>query len=425
MEDVKWLLKKWGIFFLVLLAAVIVSSTLLERRSIKEKNAAEDVWEPPVEISSNKIDAVDTEGTESQAESSLWFIPQTSNSLITEMEKAELENLALSAARQVTEVYKDVEIEEGPSYASNIKDFTKEQCKEVVELLGKAGFVSVAEDVNMENYEDVEDFYAAYLENQDAIVTVFNVNPDGLIGMITFIYRETQIQTYYVGIGWQEGGIPEIRDTLVTDIAEMKLTEKGYFIYAHENNIQHSSLRQYWRTKPLSNECRELTKRYISGLSYVNYNVLVTNWNSSNVEDILMPCMFEDIYHIDTGENLKVKNDRIPAEVYERIMTTYFPVSEEQLRDKCGYDESSDTYQYEMIYSSPYPPFGEVIDYKYNSDCTITLTVDGVWPDYNSDLAFTNEIVVLPFEDGSFKYISNTIKQKELELPTIAGKKRE
>ena len=150
----------------------------------------------------------------------------------------------------------------------------------------------------------------------------------------------------------------------------------------------------------------------------MNYNMLVTNWDSSNVEDILMPCMFEDIYHIYSGEKLKAENWEIPAEQYERIMTTYFPVSVEQLREHCGYNASNNTYPYKMIYAKPYPPFGEVIDYTENADGTISLRVDGVWPDYNSDCAFTNTIVVQPFDDGTFRYLSNTIEQKELELPT-------
>lgn len=59
------------------------------------------------------------------------------------------------------------------------------------------------------------------------------------------------------------------------------------------------------RAKLLPEKCRELTEKYIAGLSYVNYNMLVVNWDSSNVEDILMPCMFEDIYRIYTGEKFK------------------------------------------------------------------------------------------------------------------------
>ena len=408
---------------------VVICSIIFGKRG-SEKNA-EEVWEPPVEIpfsneneilsnniAEENIEESETESeSKSDTESSLWFLPQAENCLITESEKDELKDRAMEAAGQVKDVYKDIELEEGVSYGSNIKEFTKEQRREAVALLGNAGFVSVTEDTNMENYEEIEDFYAAYMEKRDVMVTIYEVNRDGLIGAVTFIYRDNRLQTYYVGIGWQEGGIPEIKDTLVSDIAEINLTEKGYFIYAYENPIAHSSLRQYWRIKPLSDKCRELTAKYVYGLSYVNYNVLVTNWDSKNVEDILMPCMFEDIYRIYTGEILRTENWRIPADIYEKIMTTCFPVSIEQLREKCGYDEDSNSYEYEMIFASQYPPFGEVIDYTENPDGTITLVVDGVWADYNSDRAFTNTIVVQPFDDGTFRYLSNSIEQKELEVP--------
>lgn len=427
MEDVKWLLKKYG-FLIVLMVIIVVICSIIFEKMDSEKNT-EEVWEPPVEIPfsneneilSNNIAEENIEESETESksdtESSLWFLPQAENCLLTEAEKSVLKDTAMNAAEQVKDIYKDIELEEGVSYGSNIKEFTKEQRREAVSLLGNAGFVSVTEDTNMENYGEIEDFYAAYMENRDAMVTIYEVNRDGLIGAVTFIYRDNRLQTYYVGIGWQEGGIPEIKDTLVSDIAEINLTEKGYFIYAYENPIAHSSLRQYWRIKPLSDKCRELTAKYVYGLSYVNYNVLVTNWDSKNVEDILMPCMFEDIYRIYTGEILRTENWRISADIYEKIMTTCFPVSIEQLREKCGYDEDSNSYEYEMIFTSQYPPFGEVVDYTENPDGTITLVVDGVWADYNSDCAFTNTIVVQPFDDGTFRYLSNSIEQKELEVP--------
>lgn len=360
---------------------------------------------------------------ESETESSLDFLPQAENCLISAAEKIDLKSAALTAAEQVKEVYREIALTGESSFSSNIKEFSKEQCQEVVALLGKKGFVSVAEGTNMENYKKVADFYTAYTKHQDAMVTIFQVNQDGFIGAITFIYRNNKLQTYYVGIGWQQGGVPEIKNTLVSDIAEIKLTEKGYFIYTYENVIAHSSLRQYWRIKPLSAKCRELTAKYISGLSYVNYNMLVTKWNSDNVEDILMPCMFEDIYRIYSGENLRVENSRIPADLYERIMTTYFPVSIESLRKKCGYDKNTNSYAYEMILASPYPPFGEVVAYTENADGTMTLTVDGVWADYNSDYAFVNQIIVQPFADGTFRYLSNVIEQKELEVPKVDFRK--
>ena len=423
MEDMKWLLKRCGFPILILLTVVIAGMICWGLLHTEEKKVAEEVWEPLVEIEDSETVTEEENDTETSIDSAYWFIPQASDCLILEEEKEQLQSTVLSAAESVREIYKDIVIADAPSYSSGINEFTHEQRKAVVEQLGRSGLVSVEEDTAMQNHEAVETFYADYLDGRDSMVTVFEVYRDGLIGAVTFIYRKGELQTYYIGIRWKEGGIPEIQGTSVSNVAEIKLTEKGYFIYAYEYVIAHASLRQYWRIEPLPEDCRKLTQEYISGLSYVNYNVLVTNWDSSNVEDILMPCMYEDIYRISTGENLKTEDWKIPAEEYERIMTTYFPVSVEQLKEHCGYAEGSNSYEYEMIYASPYPPFGEVVDYTKNADGTITLIVDGVWPDYNSDLAFRNTVVVLPFEDGTFRYLSNSIEQIELELPPIARKK--
>ena len=424
MEDVKWMFRKCGFPILIFLFVVIVGTVCWEKlKTEKPQSVAEEVWEPPVEIENSEEVSVEETDTESSMESVYWFVPQSEECLITDEEKKELQSMVLSAAESVSEIYVDIVISDAPNYSSGISDFTSEQRKVVVEHLGSKGLVSVEEDTNMQNYEKIETFYAEYLDGHDSMVTVFDVHRDGLLGAVTFIYRKNKLQTYYIGVRWKEGGVPEIQGTSVSNVAEIKLTEKGYFIYAYEYVIAHASLRQYWRIEPLPEDCRKLTEKYISGLSYVNYNVLVTNWDSNNVEDILMPCMYEDIYRIYTGENLKTEDWKISAEEFEKIMTTYFPVSVDQLREHCGYDEGSNSYEYEMIYASPYPPFGEVVDYTENADGTITLIVDGVWPDYNSDLAFRNTVVVQPFEDGTFRYLSNSIEQIELELPPIARTK--
>ena len=61
------------------------------------------------------------------------------------------------------------------------------------------------------------------------MVTIFDVNLDGVIGAAyTFIHRRGKRQTFYVQIGWREEGILEVISTAVSDIAEIRLTEKGY-----------------------------------------------------------------------------------------------------------------------------------------------------------------------------------------------------
>lgn len=420
MEDLKWLFKKYGLLLLILLIAVILSVLCWSKFHGKSEKKAEEVWEPPVVISEKETETIPEETvTETSEESAFWFIPQSADCLLSETEKQQIQDQVLLAAESVGEIYKNVIVPDAPNYSSGVAEFTAEQRKAVVEQLGSAGLVSVEKDTDMQNPDEIERFWAEYQKGQNSMVTVYEIHQDGVIGSITFIHRNHKLQTYYVGVRWKEGGVPEIQGISVSDVAEIKLTEKGFFIYAYEYIIPHASLRQYWRIKPLSEKCKELTEKYISGLSYVNYNLLVTNWDAENVEDILMPCMYEDIYRVYTGENLKTEDWKILAEEYERVMTTYFPVSVEQLRENCGYDETSDSYKYEMIYARPYPPFGEVVDYTENTDGTITLFVDGVWPDYNSDQAFRNVIVVEPFEDGTFRYLSNSIEKLELDIPIV------
>lgn len=135
------------------------------------------------------------------------------------------------------------------------------------------------------------------------MVTVFSVQMEGNIGALTFVHRNGKIQSYYAMAGWQKGGIPELKNFGLNDLEEIRLTEKGYFIYTNTVTIEHGNLREYYRVKPLSDECRELTRKYIYGLSFVNYNMPVTNWDASNVEEILMPRMLR-IYTGYTQMNL-------------------------------------------------------------------------------------------------------------------------
>ena len=156
---------------------------------------------------------------------------------------------------------------------------------------------------------------------------------------------------------------------------------------------------------------------YPFGLS--KYNLLLIDWNTETASDILMDGIFEDLYHIAYGEPYRESTDCIPGDLFERIMTTYLPVTIEQLRNAYTYDAEKHVYYQDIVYNYPYSPFGEVVDYQYNADGTLSLYVDGVWPDKNSDCAFVNKLVVQTFSDGTFRILSNHVEEKELELPTI------
>lgn len=338
-------------------------------------------------------------------------------SILESEEQEQLQEAAISAAEGCADLYKDIKVLDTTFY--QLGQRTKERRRETVSRMGGLGFVSVSKGINMENYEEVEMFYSRYSDGEDAQVTIYDIYGDGRFGCRTFLYRAGKLQVYYVEITWQEGGVPVLSHTSVWDLDEIRLTEKGYFIYTNTIKISHGNMREYYRIKPLAEDCRELTEKYISGLSYIDYNLLTTDWNSSNVEEVIMDTMLGDIYHIHTGEYLKVYGGRVDAAIFEEIMTIYFPVTAEQLHHCCGYDADSNTYECDLFSARPYAPFGEVVDYTENEDGTLTLFVDGVWPDYNSDYAFTNQVVIQPYEDGTFCYLSNVIERKEMEIPAI------
>ena len=100
MEDVNWLLKKWGFPILMLLIAVIAGMICWGRLHTEEKKVAEEVWEPPVEIEDSETVTEEENDTETSIDSAYWFISQSSDCLISEEEK-EQQNMVLSAAESV------------------------------------------------------------------------------------------------------------------------------------------------------------------------------------------------------------------------------------------------------------------------------------------------------------------------------------
>lgn len=387
-------------------------------KNIDSTNISEDdEYEVPVdeEWDENYKESADSEDDYS------WMIPQADHDIFTEEEKKKIETDTLQTATEVWGLYENITIDGSlPSFSSGIVDFTKQQRISVLEALGELGVIATTNDANTQNGEKFIPFYDDYLNGKSGMVTIYKVYDDGLIGSITFLYRDGEIQSYYVGVKPGTNGEPCVSGKNVQEIASVKYTPKGYFIYEDKNPMLHASSYGYFRLSPMSDECRSLTDRFLKNLEFQKYKLMVCDWDEETVHELLAPGMFEDFYYIKFGDAYRDSFDSIPEDLFEEVMTTYLPVTVSDLRKTYEYDETTGTYSQETVYNSPYPPFLEVTDYKYNADGTITLYADGVWPEYNSDHAFTNEIVVKPFEDGSFRLLSNDVTEQELRLPPVA-----
>lgn len=326
-----------------------------------------------------------------------------------EMENVKVNIIGILQSDAIRKLYEDEDI-------SNNSDLIYD----AVDILGSSGLICFADDTNMYNYQLFQSFYRKYTDGEGCdYICVYRVNRDASVTEMTFAYDDSRIQMIFNTAKYENRDWKFIA-TGIRDLKDMKLTEKGYFIYTYSNIIAHGGLKEYFRVSPLTDECRKLTRKYVYGLSYVNYNMLVIDWDESNASDILVPCMFDDIYRLYTGENLKPDGGWIDADKYESVMLSMFPVTVTELRDNCDYNSEKNSYRYHVIIGKQYPPFGEVVDYIYNDDGTVSLIVDAVWADKGSDIAFRNTLTVKPEEDGTFKYMSNHIEKMECDIPVYS-----
>lgn len=326
-----------------------------------------------------------------------------------EMENVKVDIMGILQSDAIRKLYDDEDISDN-----------SDLIYDVVDILGSNGLICFSDDTNMYNYQLFQSFYRKYTEGGERdYICVYRVNRDASVTEMTFVYDDSRIQMIFNTAKFENRDWKFIA-TGIRDLKDMKLTEKGYFIYTYSNIIAHGGLKEYFRVSPLTDECRELTRKYVYGLSYVNYNMLVIDWDESNASDILVPCMFDDLYRLYAGENLKPDGGWIDADKYESVMLSMFPVTVTELRDKCDYNPEKDSYRYHVILGKQYPPFGEVVDYSYNDDGTVSLIVDAVWADKGSDIAFRNTLTVKPEEDGTFKYMSNHIEKMECDIPVYS-----
>lgn len=326
-----------------------------------------------------------------------------------EMENVKVDIIGILQSDAIRKLYEDEDISDNSDLIYG-----------AVDILGSSGLICFADDTNMYNYQLFQSFYRNYTDGGGRdYICVYRVNRDASVTEMTFVYDDSRIQMIFNTAKFENHDWKFIA-TGIRDLRDMKLTKKGYFIYTYSNIIAHGGLKEYFRVSPLTDECRELTRKYVYGLSYVNYNMLVIDWDESNASDILVPCMFDDIYRLYTGENLKPDGGWIDADKYESVMLSMFPVTVTELRDNCDYNSEKDSYRYHVILGKQYPPFGEVVDYAYNDDGTVTLIVDAVWADKGSDIAFRNTLTVKPEEDGTFKYMSNHIEKMECDIPVYS-----
>lgn len=308
--------------------------------------------------------------------------------------------------------------------------------QKIVTALGDAGYASVdvENEINMEHPELVRQFCEKAQKKQDAEVTILSVLDNGGFTRYDLQTTEGKLNVTRCMLQWTDT-TPEAGNFSSFEACSWSYTEKGYLFFeeyrpsGYDGPGGHAAI----RVNLLDETCREYNRKYLEPVGYGQNNLFLTDWTEEEYGELNFYDMYDALYTVKHGEEAYYQSRdvggrnpkrqqgaeeyEIPRKEFEEVICFYFPIDPSVLREKTVYHEQTETYRYRprTVYdcgtgSIPSP---EVVDYMENEDGTVTLTVEAVWVEESNDCAWSHEVVVRPFADGSFQYVSNRVIPSE------------
>ena len=310
-----------------------------------------------------------------------------------------------------------------------------ETIRSIVNRLGENGYPAVdsRNQINMTDPEKVVEFCEKVDAQEEAEITILEVSYLG--GFVKYDLHTKDgnvdvVRSYYK---YENGDIQ--REVTGSYQAEYwNYTEEGYLMFSGvwfseelyvltlSGAEEHTAL----RVQPLDETYRELSRKYLRPIGFEQNNMFIVDWseddfgalNFYDMYDILYPKVNGQYVPYIADDNLAVSAVyRIPKEEFESVIMKYFNIDSETLQSKTVYDSEDSTYEYKPrgFEEVEYPeyPYSEVVDFTENSDGTITLTANVVFPYAGDSKVYAHEVVVRPLEDGGVQYVSNQIIPSE------------
>ena len=310
-----------------------------------------------------------------------------------------------------------------------------ETIRSIVNRLGENGYPAVdsRNQINMTEPEKVVKFCEKVDAQEEAEITILEISYLG--GFVKYDLHTKDgnvdvVRSYYK---YENGNMK--REVIGNYQAEYwNYTEEGYLMFSGvwfseelyvltlSGAEEHTAL----RVQPLDETYRELSRKYLRPIGFEQNNMFIVDWseddfgalNFYDMYDILYPKVNGQYVPYIADDNLAVSAVyRIPKEEFESVIMKYFNIDSETLQSKTVYYSEDSTYEYKQrgFEEVEYPeyPYSEVVDFTENSDGTITLTANVVFPYAGDSKVYAHEVVVRPLEDGGVQYVSNQIIPSE------------
>ena len=305
----------------------------------------------------------------------------------------------------------------------------------IVSQFGENGYPAVdsRNQINMTAPEKVVEFCEKVDAQEEAEITIIEVSYLGGFVKYDLHTKDGKVDVVRSYYKYENGDM--YREVTGSYQAEYwNYTEDGYLMFSGvwfseelyvltlSGAEEHTAL----RVQPLDETYRELSRKYLLPIGFEQNNMFIVDWSEDDFGDLNFYDMYDLLYPKVNGtytpyvadDNLGVGAVyRIPKDDFESVIMAYFNIDSETLQSKTIYYAEDETYEYKPrgFEEVEYPeyPYSEVVGFTKNSDGTLTLTANVVFPYAGDSKVFAHEVVVRPLENGGVQYVSNRIIPSE------------
>lgn len=314
-----------------------------------------------------------------------------------------------------------------------------EMFRSIVNQFGNHGYAAVdgRNQIDMAEPEQVISFCGKVDAKEEGELTILKINDlegvlDGIVKYdLTTKDGEVEATTSYYKYKDQD---MEKVSTAGFHADRWEYTEDGYLMFSgsyfseqlYVLTMSEASEYAAFRVLPLDETCRELNRQYILPAGYERNNLFLVDWNENDFGTLDFYDLYDLFYPRVNGGQIPYGMDdnlgvgavyRIPEDEFENIIQRYINIDSGTLQSKTVFYLEDGTYEYKPrgFYEVEYPeyPYPEVVQYTENSDGTITLTVNVVFPYAGISKVYAHEVVVRPLEGGGVQYVSNRVIPSE------------
>ena len=310
-----------------------------------------------------------------------------------------------------------------------------EMIRSIVNRLGENGYPAVdnRNQINMTEPEKVVEFCEKVDAQEEAEITILEVSylggfvkydlhaKDGNVDVVRSYYKYKNGDMHREITGSYQAEYWNYTDEGYLMFSGVWFSEELYVLTV-SGAEEHTAL----RVQPLDETYRELSRKYLRPISFERNNMFIADWSENDFGDLNFYDMYDILYPKVNGQYVPYVADdnlsvsavyQIPKEEFESVIMKYFNIDSETLQSKTIYDLENLTYEYkprgfEEVEYAEYP-YSEVVGFTENSDRTLTLTANVVFPYAGDSKVYAHEVVVRPLENGRVQYVSNRIIPSE------------